>query len=227
MSAKMRRHNERGQRVDLFMDSRAEDFPANSKGGVFAAQLKLELANLSALDVAKTSSASKRQQGTAGRGGMREALRQLVASVADTAKTAALDHPDIKGIFTLAGKDKSDQTLIATARAFADAAAPLTGLFVEYGLSSTFVNDLRSNADSLEHYISLQSEGLGSGVNTNATAQETLQRIAELIERLDTLIRNKYRDDHPKLAAWESARHMESAPHSKGDGNNTPPTNNS
>lgn len=228
MNAKQRRHNERAQRVDLFLDAQSADFPADSKGGVAAARLKEELVNLSALDVARSAGASKRQQGTAGRRDVRDALRELLLAVSETARTIALDHPDIKGIFALPGKDRSDQTLIAAARASADAAAPLVGLFVEYDLPANFVNDLKAKADSLEHYISLQTEGTGARADTNASVEETLQHLAEQIERLDTIVRNKYRDDPVKLAAWERARRVESAPRPKGNGTNTtpPPANN-
>jgi hypothetical protein len=223
MSVKMRKHAERAQRVDLFMDGSAEDFPAGSKGGALAASFKGELSSLVALAVARSAGTSKRQQGTAGRRGARETLRGLVEAVADTAKSAARERPDIRGIFDLAGKDRSDQTLVATARSFADAAAPLVGLFVEYGLPATLINDLRTRADGLEQNISLQTEAASAGVNTTASAEETYQRLADLIDRLDPIVRNKYRDNPVKLTAWERARRLESATHSKGNANNTPP----
>lgn len=223
MSAKMRKHAERGQRVDLFMDGSAEDFPANSKGGALAASLKEELAKLLDIAVARSVGTSKRQQGTAGRRGSRESLRELVEAVADTSKSAARERPDIKGLFDLAGKDRSDQTLVATARAFADAAAPLAGLFVEYGLPATLVNDLRAGADSLEQNISLQTEAASARVNTTASAEESFQLLADLIDRLDPIVRNKYRDNPVKLSAWERARRLESVAHPKGNTNNAPP----
>jgi hypothetical protein len=209
--------------VSAFITAQTGDFPADSKGGTTAASVKEELANLATLDVARTAGASKRQQGTAGRGGLRDELRALVTAVSDTAKTIALDHPEIKGIFALAGKDKSDQTLIATARAFADAAEPFVALFTEYNLPAGFVNDLRSKADGLEHFISLQTAGVGARVNSKASAEETVQRLNELVVRLDTIVRNKYRDDADKLATWERARRVESAPQSKANGTGTPP----
>jgi hypothetical protein len=228
MDARQRRLYERGQRVETFLDANAEDFPADSKGGSLAASVREELAKLSALDVARTAGTSKRQQGTAGRSGVRDTLRQLVTAVSDTARTIALDHPEIKGIFALTGKDRSDRTLIATARAFADAAVPHAGLFAEYGLPAAFISDLRSLSDSLEHYISLQAAGVGTRVNSKASAEESLQRLNELVERLDTVVRNKYRGDPDKLATWGRARRIESAPQSKGNvaGTPTPATNN-
>ena len=223
MSAKMRRHTERVHRSDLFLDECVEDFPPDSKAGLLAASLKAEYVNLNALATARAAGASKRQQGTAGRRVTRKALRKLVESVANTAKSVARERPNIAGVFDLAGKDRSDQTLIATARAFADAAASLSGLFVEYGLPATLAAELRSGADALENYASLQEEGTGAGVNTTASTDETYQRIADLLDRLDPIIRNKYRDNPVKLNAWERARRLESAAHYKASDNNAPP----
>ena len=225
MSVKMRKHTERARLVVLFMEDCAEDFPAGSKGAALAESIKRELARLNAIAVAKSAGTSKRKQGTAGRRGARETLRELVDAVADTARSAARERPEIDGVFNLAGKDRSDQTLVATARAFADAAAPLAGLFVEYGLPATLVNDLRAGADGLEQNISLQAEGAGAGVNTTASAEETFQNIADLVERLDPVVRNTCRGNQVKINAWERARRLESATQPKGGNNNTPPNN--
>jgi hypothetical protein len=46
--------------------------------------------------------------------------------------------------------------------------------------------------------------------------------VNELIDRLEVIVRNKFRDDPAKLAAWESARHMEHAARTKRGGGNTP-----
>ena len=215
MSAKERRHTERLQRTDLFMDAQAEIFPVGSKGGDIAARLKEEAVNLAALDVARLAGASRREQGTVGRRSVRKELRALVLTVYDTANTVALDRPDVKGIFSLPDTDRSDATLIATARNYADSLAPLVNLFIEYKLPANTINELRSKADSLEHYIALQTDGLSTRANSNAAIEETLQRLAELIERLDTIVRNTFRDDPITLSAWERARRLESAPHPK------------
>lgn len=223
MNAKQRRLFKRAQSVDLFMDAHAEEFPAGSKGAAMAARLKDELARLSAFDVARTAGASKLEQGSAGRRAAREELRALLQSVIDTSRTVALDRPDVSGIFAFKGADRSDQTLVAIARAAANAAAPLVSLFVEYGLPPIFIDDLRAKADALERYISLQSEGLAGRADSNVSAEETFQIISGLVERLDTAIRNQYRQDHATIVAWERARRVVNAPHHNDDGADTPP----
>jgi hypothetical protein len=144
MSAKLRRYIERGQRCDRVNDSRAEDFTGNVKWAALTAGVKERLTNIATTDVERASSTGKRQQGTAGRTDARDALSALVESVTKTAEVIALDRPNIKGMFLLPRGDHSDNTLIATARSFADRAAPFVPLFVEYDLPPTFINDLRS-----------------------------------------------------------------------------------
>jgi hypothetical protein len=183
---------------------------------------------VAAYDVTRTAGASKRLQGTAGRRVAREALRELVTTIADTAATLALEHPEMEGVFSLKGADGSDQTLIAVARTQADNAAPIAARFLEYNLPATFVQDLRSKADDLEHSIALQTEGTGVRAGSSASAEVSLQRITELVEQLNIIVSNKYRNDAANLSEWERIRHVERTPRSnKGNNNNnpTPPAN--
>lgn len=223
MNDKQRRRNERGQRVDVYMDAQTEDFPANGKGGVQAARLKELLAQAVTLDVERAANARKRQQGTEGRDGARTALRRMVKTVWDTHKTIARDLPNTKGLFESPSKIKNDQSLVTAARTYADTAAPLAGLFTEYDLPPTFFADLRSKADLFETYTTLQNAGVGAGVDTGAALEETLRQMDEVVERLDTLVTNKYHDNPAKLAAWESARRVERSPRSKPKDDDDPP----
>jgi hypothetical protein len=146
----------------------------------------------------------------------------------DTAKTISRDQPTIKGIFGPAVRGNNDQTLLAAANSFAQAAAPFSALFTEYGLPAAFFNDMSGKASALEAAVALQNEGAGASADANATLEETFRQADEAMERLDTVVRNKYRDDPAKLAAWEIASRVERAPRRKpGDGNNnTPPAGN-
>lgn len=225
MNARQRRLHERAQRVVLFVESRSEDFPDGSRGAGLLTQIKAELATLGAHDVARMVSASKKEQGSAGRRTTREELRSILSAVMNTGQTLGLDRPEMRGLFSFPDADRSDQTLVTSARAAADAATPFVSLFVECGLPPTFIADLRALADSLENYISLQAEGLAGRADSNVSTEETLKHITGLIERLDNIIRNKYRDDPATLLAWERARHVENAPqHQDEDASPPPPT---
>jgi hypothetical protein len=223
MNEKQRRTSERGSRVDVFMAANAADFPADGKGDELAASLKAELANLSALDVTKATGMSARQQNSVGRRDLRESLRAQVAAYCDTAEVVGLDHPEVKGSFPRERSDHSDQTLIAVARSFVVKGAPLKQLFVEYNLPADFLDSMGATADALERHMTLQTESKGARVGANASITETLKRVDELVAKLDVIVRNKYRNDPAKLAAWESAHHLERAARAKRS-NGTPQT---
>src|SRR5205085_10189395 len=184
---------------------------------------------------AKATSLSKRQQGSVGRRDVRESLRAQLKAMRGTAKVMGLDHSEVKGSFERLSTDNSDQTLIADARSAVQTATPLKARFIEYGLEADFIDKMTENADSLERYMSLQTESVGARVNATASINQTLKHVDELIAKLDVIVRNKYRNDPAKLAAWESARHLERAARSKrngggaqhgGDGTQTPPSQN-
>ena len=224
MNDNQRRRYERGSRVDTFMTSNAADFPAGGKGAAVAASLKTELAELASLDVAKATSVSTRQQTSAGRRDLRDSLRAQVAAVCDTAEVSGRDHAEVRGLFKRQRPDNSDQTLIAVARAFAEAATPLKALFVEYEMPPDFIERLRADADGLEAQMTRQTESKGARVGTNASIKDALGRVDDLVERLEVVVRNKYRNDPARLAAWVSATHLERAPRAKRNGGDTPQT---
>ncbi len=224
MNDRQRRLYERGQREVAYVEAQADDFPPGSKGGQLAVGLKGLLAQAAGLDAARVSGARKRRQGTEGREQLRAELRQMLSTAFDTAKTVALDQPSLKGLFSPVGKNNNDQALIAAANSFAQAAAPYSALFAEYGLPATFFNDMSGKAAALEASVALQNAGSGASADANATLEETFRQADEVADRLDTVVRNRYRDDPAKLAAWEIASRVERAPRRKpGDGNNNAP----
>jgi len=231
MNDKQRRIIERGARASAFGTANAADFPANSRGGELFAKLSAELANLDTLEVVKATSMSTRQQGSAGRRDVREALRAQVAAVSETARVIATEHAEMKGKFQYSHTDRSDRSLIAVAHSFAEAAPPFKSMFVTYELPADFIECMNADATALEQQMSLQTQGVGARVTTNASITQGLERIDDCVDKLDVIARNKYRDDPAILAAWESARRLERAARSKrnggseqkgGDGTQTP-----
>lgn len=218
MNDNQRRRYERGSRVDAFMTANAADFPAGGKGAEAAARLSEELAALAALDVAKAASAGTRRQSSEGRRDLRESLREQVAAVCDTAEIIGREHPEVRGLFPRGRADNSDQTLVAVARSYAEAAPPHKARFVEYEMPADFVERLKADADGLEAQMSRQTERRGTSVSTNASIETALGRVDDLAERLEVVVRNKYRQDPAKLAAWESARRLERAARAKRTG---------
>src|SRR5256714_4580928 len=156
-----------------------------------------------------------------------------MGEISDAAKPIGLDQPEVKDGFKFKGASVSDQTLLATARAAANASLPIKDLFIEYDMAADFHDVLKVKIANFEQYLSRQTAQMGERVAANASLESALRRGEAALERLDTAVRNKYRDDPAKLTAWESARRLERPPRRKqesgngkkegGDGN-TPPS---
>jgi len=220
---KQRRGSERVQRVIMYMDTPNEDFPEGSKGDTLTARLRELSAQATALDAEREAKATKRRQGTEGREETRTALRRMRKSAWDTYKAIAPEHPEIRGLFESPSKSNNDQALATSVRSYANAAAPHSALFNEYGLTPAFFNDMRLKADALDGYAALQGAGITEGVNANAALDETLRQADEVVERLDAIVRNKYRDNPARLSEWESASRLERAPRRKPEDDDEPP----
>jgi hypothetical protein len=227
MNDRQRKHFERGARVSAFGAANPADFPTNSVAGESLARLNEQLERIETLNVAKATSMSAQQQGSQGRRDVRAQLRSHIKNIYDTAKIIGRDHPEVKGLFQRAQTDKSDQTLLAVARSYSAAAQPLKARFIEYGMAADFFDSFNADIEDFEQHIARQSEGTGTRVATNAGLEDALRLVDEEVERLKIINHNKYGNDPAKLAAWESASHLERPARKKreGDGKDGGSTN--
>lgn len=220
MNGSQRRRRERLERASAFADANAADFPETSKGGQAAAEIKDALAKIERHETSRASSLNALQQAKTGRKDERELLRALLRAISSTAKIIGVEHPEVRGGFKFKGASISDQTLLATARAFSSAALPIKDLFIEYDMAPDFHEELNLRIANFEQYLNKQTAQAGERVAANASLESELGRGAAALERYHTAVTNKYRKDPAKLAAWERARHLERAPHKKnGDAN--------
>ena len=215
MNSTHRRRVDRLARSDAFATASASDFPNTSKGGQAASEIRTAIAEVEALDAARASSANALQLASVGKKDISESLRAQLRAISDTAKTIALDHPELKGGFKFTGNSMSYRTLLATARAFLSAAQPIKALFVEYEMPADAFDKLSADIASLEQHTDKGTASRGEKVAASASLESVLRRGEEALERFDTAVRNKYRNDPAKLAAWETARRLEHARRSR------------
>jgi hypothetical protein len=223
MNDSHRRRIERLTRSSAYASAYATDFPEGSKGAQALAELKAAIAEAESHAVSRESSVNVLQQATTGRRDAREAIRACLRAISDTAHTIALDHPELKGSFVFKGASVSDRTLLATAQAFAANVSPIKALFAEYDLNAVFFDQFNVNINNFGQQLNKQTTGKGERIAANASLEGALGRGEAALERLDTAVRNKYRNDPAKLAAWESARRIERAARTKRSGG-APPT---
>jgi hypothetical protein len=222
MNDTQRRRFERLARAGSFASARTADFPETSRGGQAIARLRNIVSQLEIFDTSRVANAGVSKQGTSAKQGEREALRRQLGAMTDTAETIGLDFPEVRGSFRRPRPNTNDQTLLSTARAFAAAAAPLKSRFVEYDMPDDFLEQLNASITNFEQAIVRQNSGTGARVAANASLEEALRRGEQELERLDTSVRNKFREDPATLAAWESARHIERSRRSRSNGGAQP-----
>ena len=212
MDNTMKRQTERFARSEAFVSANVADFPATSKGGKAAAEIRTALAEIESLEAARVTNTNLLQQAMAGKKDMRESIRAQLRAISNTAKTIALDHPEVKGGFQFKGNNMSDGALLATARAFLSATEPTKALFIEYDMPADFRDTLSANITSFEQHSDKQTAGKGERVAASTSVEDSFRRAKLAFNRLDTAISNKYRNDPAKLAAWENIRRLERAP---------------
>jgi hypothetical protein len=197
-------------RVQTFTSERASSFPHGTLGAGMCEEINAVVQALGEAIASQTSGLNSAQQATAAREAARQALRADVQAITRTARAMALDAPGLENKFRLP-RSGSDQALLAAARAFATDAVPYKAEFVRHELPESFIEDLRAHTADLERAMGEQNTGRGAHVTATASIESVIERGMNAMRKLDTIVRNKLRDDHATLAAWESARHVESA----------------
>ncbi|QQS33258.1 MAG: hypothetical protein IPM50_01370 [Acidobacteriota bacterium] len=145
------------------------------------------------------------------KGTARENLREEMSDIARTARSMEYQYDGISDRFRMP-RNSSDQTLLATGRAWVDEATPIVADFVAYGMAATFVTDLTAACDAFEATFGPQASAIDDHVEPTAEIGESVQRGMVARRILDGVVRNVYRNDVGKLAAWTSASHIEKPP---------------
>ncbi len=154
-----------------------------------------------------------------GKATARENLRDDLSAIARTARSMNYQFPGIAAEFRMP-RNNNDQQLLAAARAFHTETAERNDDFVAYGLPDDFRADLQSDIDAFEASLGETGSAIDSHVEATAEVGEIIRRGMVCRRILDGVVKNKYRDDVGKLAAWLSASHIEKAPKAK-----APPAN--
>jgi hypothetical protein len=103
----------------------------------------------------------------------------------------------------------SASAMLSAARAFIEAAQPQEAEFIRFGLPPDFIAALQRQVDALEQAMSSRRKGRFGVRSARAGIGAALARTAEALHRLDVVVPNAVRTDPVRLAAWQSARHID------------------
>lgn len=211
-------------RVSEFGVAETVEFPVPTLGGRLFVDLNGVRTELDAQAARQSSGRSSARQGTTTRQEGRENLREDLDAMSRTALAMGEDVPGLEDKFRRPRGSISDQALLAIARAAALDAPAFEASFIEYGLPADFLEDLNADIAAFETAINAQESGRRGHVTATAAIDEIIERGMKIVRRLDAIVRNRFRDDPARLAAWLSARHVERAPRRRKT-TPTPPAN--
>ena len=188
----------------------AASFPATTLGGELFATVSAAAEELAGHIAAHSSGTSSARQGTASKGAARAALLDLLEMIRDTARSMSQTMTGLDTKFRIP-RNMSDQELLGTAQAFATDAAALKADFLRFAAPADFLEDLEEHIEEFESATQQQHTGRGRQVMASASMDDALERALAAIRQLDAIELNSFRNDPARLAAWESARHVQRA----------------
>jgi hypothetical protein len=218
-----KRHSERSVRCIAFGDERPADFTEDTARGKSLAKLRALQKRIEELDAECATHDRTKMQGTSGKKEEREALKKMLTAIGKTADLISLDYPEVKGAFLRPKANSNDQTLLSTARSIAAAFKIHKSKFVEYDMGSDFEERFQARIAGFAQATQRKESGASAKASTNALLNAAFHDADQELQRLDTLIRNKYGDDAATMAAWERAYRLERSRPSKNGGSKGEP----
>jgi hypothetical protein len=197
-------------RVIQFIKDNTADFPA----GIVAAQLvvlETVVSTLQTLFGDQAAGMSDARFQFSSKATARENLREMLSDIVETARSMVYQFPGIDLKFRTRSNE-SDADLLAKARAFLIEATPLKNDFIAYEMDANFLTELQELITDFEEAMSAPGTATDQHVEATADIGAEVRKGMTAVRTIDAPIRNKYRGNAGKLAAWTSASHIEREP---------------
>lgn len=201
-------------RVGTFGAAEAAAFPATSRGAQLFATIAAAAAELADHVAAQLAGTNAVRAGSSTKATARDALRRSLERIRRTARAMAHETPGLDNKFRIP-RTPTDQELVAIAKVFGADALPIKSEFIKYALPATFVDDLNAQLTDFNEALTRQNEGKEGQVTATAAIEDAVDRALAALRPLDVIVRNTFHEKPAKLAAWESAKHVERAARKK------------
>lgn len=194
------------QRVHDFGMTNAVAFPATSFGGQLFTTVNAAISELQS-HAAVQSSGIPRERTTT-KAVARANLEEDLVAMSRTARAMALEVPGLEDKFRLPRRIGDDR-LMNAARAFLTDATPLKQEFVKFAMPEDFLDDLAADIAAFENAIATKNNAVSTRISATASIDEALARGMRAVQQLRAVVKNRFRNDAARLAAWTSASHVE------------------
>ena len=194
-------------RVQHFGVQQVADFPPTSLGGKTFAELDALIANLEQHASIQVANSGGSRVGTTTRATLRAVLKETLKAFHITALALEIDIPGLANQFRV--PSGGDKALLNAARSFLKEATPLKARFIEHEMPPDFLEELTREIDEFEAAVAEQTRSKQARVKATASLESLMEQGLKIVQRLDAIVRNKYRNDRPMLSVWGSASHIE------------------
>jgi len=198
-------------RIRQFGADNATDFPAGSVGAQQLAVINAVVEEVGQFAGEQAEGFGGTRQAFASKSTARENLREELYDIARTARAMQYQIDGIELKFQMP-VNRNDQNLLATARAFYTESAEYDADFQAYGLDAEFRTDLQKATDAFELSMNPPGTAIDEQVASTAEIGDTIRRGMIARRILEGVVKNIYRSNVGKLAAWLSASHIERVP---------------
>ena len=196
------------QRVNEFGIAHGADFTAGGPAAQAFAFIATLVTKGSTDAGTQVSGKGEAQAGTGSRAAVRLALHNELASITATAHSIALTTPGFDNKFHLP-RSGSDQALLASAVSFVAEGTPLLATFVAHEMPADTFTVTQALIDQFKAAGVGQDAGKAKQVGATAEMKDNRHKGELMLETLDGIVPNKYKNNPAVLAEWHTARHIE------------------
>lgn len=201
-------------RIRQFGVDNAVDFPAGTVGATQFAEITSVIEEVEQFTGDQAASFGDARFAFAGKETARENVREEMYEISQTARSMNYEFNGIADKFKMP-RNQSDASMLAFARAFHEESEQYETAFERYGLGTRFREELQSAIDAFEASLNPTGSAIDDQVAATAQIGDAIRRGMIARRILEGVVKNKYRSNVGKLAAWLSASHIEKAPKSK------------
>lgn len=197
------------KRVEVFAESHAGGFPPESQAvGAFARVTSL-LGEAGDADLLPGVPAS---QATEAKTVLFEELWEDLKAIAATARTINRKEPGFAAGFHLG--DDSQRSILAMTETFLESLEKpgVAEKFIAFDLPAGFVKNLRDDRAKITGKTQEQADDLLEATGDTARTRALILEGRDLLKRLDTSIRNRFRRNTEVMAQWRAASRIHRTP---------------
>jgi hypothetical protein len=140
----------------------------------------------------------------------REHLRTILQMFSRTANIIDYEIPNFSKDFVYP-KNRTDQELLTSAKVTVPKATANKQIFIRYGVPAEIIADLEAEIADFEATVPAAASAAGTKVTATSQLNEVVKKGVIGMRIADAIIKNLFRDNPSKLAAWAAASHLERA----------------